>query len=162
MAPLDVSLSSSAPLRLGLGLWLSFWAVDNPHTRKSCLLGPAHCSSPPPSPLPPPSSLLRLPASWPGARPATAAAAAAAYSCCCSCCCCYCRSGPKLASLTLHLPGSRQLFLGGRGMRAEKKRRSLREARDSLTCRLLLPLGCRLSKRVSRNVPDMFWVPDCP
>lgn len=31
----------------------SFWAVDNPHTRKSCLLGPADCSSPPPSPLPP-------------------------------------------------------------------------------------------------------------
>lgn len=49
-------LLSSAPSRSGsLAL---FWAVDNPHTRKSCLLGPAHCSSPPPSPLPPPSSLL--------------------------------------------------------------------------------------------------------
>ena len=48
--------------------------------------------------LPPPSSLLRLPASWPGARPATAAAAAAAYSCCCSCCCCccsFCRCGSQ-------------------------------------------------------------------
>lgn len=92
VAPLDVSLGSSAPLRLVLGLWLSSGLLTTPTPGSPAFSGllTAPLLLLPLFLLPPPSSLLRLPASWPAARPATAAAAA--YSCCCSCCCCCCCS----------------------------------------------------------------------
>jgi hypothetical protein len=114
----SVLLSSSPSLSL---LSFSFWAVDNPHTRKSCLLGPAHCSSPPPpppSPLPPPSSLLGLRASWPSARPATAAAVQLLLVLL------LLRGwGPKQAALTPHLLGPSLLSCKGRGRRRRRKKR---------------------------------------
>lgn len=144
------SLSRSWPL--------SFWAVDNPHTRKSCLLGPAHCSSPPPSPLPPPSSLLRLPASWPGARPATAAAAA--YSCC-RCCC----SLLRLLRLLLLRPQTGCFNPTPAGTQPALPRKEGRGGRRKIggACGrpgipLLVGCCCHWSagspKRVAGNVPD--------
>lgn len=66
-------------------LSLSFWAVDNPHTRKSCLLRPADCSSPPPpSPLPP----LPPPSLPPGAPGQLARSQPCHRRCWCSCRCC--------------------------------------------------------------------------
>lgn len=65
VAAMGLSAAPLAPLG-SLSPSPSCWAVDNPHTRKSCLLGPADCSSPPPPssplpPLPPPSLPPRAP-----------------------------------------------------------------------------------------------------
>lgn len=80
----------------------SFWAVDNPHTRKSCLLGPADCSSPPPPPPPSPLPPLPPPSLPPGASRQLARGQACHSRCCCSCCshCLGCCSwGPQTDSL---------------------------------------------------------------
>lgn len=111
-----VSLRSSAPLSL------SFWAVDNPHTRKSCLLGPADCSSPPPppplSPLPP----LPPPSLAPGAPGQLARGQACHRRCWCSCCRRCCSRGPEQAALTPHLLGPSPALPRREGpWRAERK-----------------------------------------
>lgn len=120
------SLRCSAPFG-SVSLSLAFWAVDNPHTRKSCLLGPADCSSPtPPSPLPP----LPPPSLPPGAP----GQLARGQDCHCRCWCgSSCRRrrrccfwDPDQAPLTPHLLGPSPALPRREGLwRAEGKGRSL-------------------------------------
>lgn len=102
----------------------SFGAVDNPHARKSCLLGPADCSSPPPPPL---SPLPPLPPPFlaPGAPSQLARGQVCPGLCWCSCRCC--SRGPEQDALTPHLLGPSPALPRREGpRRAERKGRSLR------------------------------------
>lgn len=161
MAPLDVTLGSSAPLRLCLGLGLSLSGLLTTPTPGSpafsglltapLLLLPLFL-------LPPPSSLLRLSASWPGARPATAAAAA--YSCC-RCCC----SLLRLLRLLLLRPQTGCFNPAPAGTQPALPRKEGRGGRRKIggACGrpgipLLVGCCCHWSagspKRVAGNVPD--------
>lgn len=146
------SLRCSAPFG-SVSLSLPFWAVDNPHTRKSCLLGPADCSSPtPPSPLPP----LPPPSLPPGAP----GQLARGQDCHCRCWCgssCRCRRGccfwdRDQAPLTPHLLGPSPALPRREGLwRAEGRRRSLQNG-PGFPCRhLLAAFGLQTRRSVGRD-----------
>lgn len=141
----------------------SFWAVDNPHTRKSCLLGPADCSSPPPpSPLPP----LPPPSLAPGAPGQLARGQVCHRHCWCSCrcrCCCCC-GGPGTGCLnpTRAGPQPSASSEGGAAEGGEKGGGVCGEARDSLTRRHLLPLAYGRAEEWGGTQPGFRRVPATP